>query len=506
MVLSDFFPVSKSQPIQKEHIHLLMAMIKERVIKLKQYQFPRPLYSAGVPQQPNSTTCPVIPSFATGASDQNIQDAFEYLLTEAITSPQAEYKTVFTFLPYEDLLVGGFTVNQSQRKYCWDISFATTAGYEDKNIIFSIKEACLYYMSNGSWIKDNNTIPIILGDKILIRILNEVNHIISNVRIAQKAIVPAETFTIRDEFPSTGTSDYKPATIFFADVLDFAHYIKNDLSININGTDFGAINSDLGIYFTHIGGKPDLEVPRVYRYFFPVDFCQAIQGDEAISTGKTFSTFTVPTNSFLFDSITFERFVGDTPLNSITANYLFNYTGTSTFDWISTDYFLSVLDMNSFFYEQSQTLQTIGYIIYKLNGQTSQQRTIITADVLNFLYFILKNIHTFDVERFVNKSIFGASSLSCTSTTHVFTMITSYTHDSSAVPTSSIVCFHFDEQSETGGINLDSTSTLPRGTITVDIESTRGLWGSVTTVVNDISALVGWGFLIISIEDLLIWK
>lgn len=353
MNLSDFFPAQVGAPLTKQKINLLIAALKERILKSIKFRID-PLAQGTLTCSSNGLVRNqfTTPAFAQSNTDSSTQSYLEYILDNFL-NPSAELISL-SFLPYEDMMINGYIFNQGQPKYVWAIDFADASDYEEKNVIFSIKDASLYFVADGKWVKDNGKLIILNNDKVILRLLNELNAI----------------YTTSFYVPALISSDSN-STLQTADILDTLRYfVKEKPSrlgslANIGGSDLpsvGGQRQSLGI-----GCNNNSEGSKTYS-------------PNLVYTNPGNSSIVSQNNAFPYSRTVFS------PVNFdiINENFLFLVTPVDDpdvlldFPFILSDYFLS----------QFLSINLFNFVLLKQNSFQFPKPNY-TAALINSIYYLI---------------------------------------------------------------------------------------------------------------------
>lgn len=368
MNLSDYFPVERGDAFTKQHFNILLAAMMERHFKMRKF-------NGGFVSGPSPD--PFLVLSANSNSNQNTQDylAYYYInVVDAFTvvgpgpddivynNPYDRF--YFIFLPYEDMFVNGYKVNQGQRKYIWDAKLTSTFGYAEKDVVFSIKDACLYFIKEGKWVKDDGKIVVLNNDIIILRFLNFLNLTVRGIPI----------------FTTNGASTPWHTTSSRADILDTLYYFKHFRPVQ-----WGGLIEDLD--------GSDLFPTVVATNFNPFDCLTATENAHVFSPYLIYSDDKNQKSSIIKEQNTkvYKWQIDSTDkIKDINGNYLFsiqtffNYnTVTELFPFILEDYWLSYM-LNNLpgldFYAS--------FILFKNNSFTNPKPSL-TASLINAIYYLV---------------------------------------------------------------------------------------------------------------------
>lgn len=365
MNLSDFFPLKIGDVLTKQHINILMAAMKERILKKLKFQTSNANNGADAPLNPF-----LIAACQTN-TDASTQAWLEYYYTNIVDDFDGfEYthkfeRFEFLWLPYEDMFVNGYKVNQNKRKFTWDIMLTSTGGYREKDVIFSIKDACLYFLSNGKWTKDNGQIIVFDNNKILLRLINGIN-----------------IYMTTNESTPLFTADGQ-SVLVGADIMDYLYYFKNFRNDALGG-------------ITDIDGS-DLNPVEKGTSHILQDACFDIETQPAnvFSPYLTYST----TEKNTVSSITTKENTKNTykwvvhppvDIKNINSNYLFVINPITepsildTFPFINTDYYFSYMLNNI----PISSLEA-AFVLWVNSAFDDNARPRFTASLINAIYYLV---------------------------------------------------------------------------------------------------------------------
>lgn len=340
MNLTEFFPVIPGDVFTKQRINLLIAALKERVMKRVKFSAHfningiMPTCAGGFLETGFTTV-----DYCTSNTDASSQEYLDYL----IENSSGVEGVVFNFLPYEDMLVNGYSFNQSLEKYAWSIDTKPTTGYSEKNVVFFIKEASLYYIKNGAWERDSGKIIVINSDKVMIRLLNEINGIYINSTLLAVSKV--------------GVGAGPNCLTTFPDILDVLLYFKEDKADALGG--LAPLTGT--VLPSNISGETDTFSPHLV-YTSPL-------------TSSIFALNNAVNYSKLISFSTIERAINENYLFVIKQNV--EPAVLANFPFIQSDYFLS------------QLYTFVARMILYTNNSFQTPKPNYTASLINALYFLV---------------------------------------------------------------------------------------------------------------------
>lgn len=377
MNLSDFFPVEAGQVITKQHVNILIAALKERTLKMSKFV------------SSNSTSLnPFLIAAANTNTNDSTQSYLDYFYDNIVNSFDLGVPThplqnlVFSWLPYEDMFINGYKVNQNQRKYIWDALLSSTGGYKEKDVVFSIKDASLYFLSDGKWVQDNGKIIMINNDKTLLRILNELNQSVRGM--------PVFTDGPDTVFHDTDTS---------GDILDTLYYFKNFRDDAFGGK------------ISHLDGAELFPSETALNRSVTICAPATTENAHVLSPYLIYSSLDKNNKSSITTKENSQhvykwRISSTDNLEDINENYIFGIDSkfdpdvvNNLFPFIATDYFLSYILNSPALGDVDQST----FILYKNNSYTNPQPNF-TASLMNAIYYLV------DYYKYLKEGINGGDS------------------------------------------------------------------------------------------------